>query len=329
MEKILALYDSDLFYATRFMEYINSRKVCDFKLIAFTRKESLEEYLSQHSIEILLRGEEDAEELPAQKVKYTYRLTDKLQEGTKKASQCIFKYQSANRIINEIITDYNDKECLVRMTENPEQTKIYSIFAPVPGAEKLHFVWSICSILSEQNKTLLVLLDPLPVPILADADNNRQCLTEFIYYLKEGTATEKISSLLQQSGRLFLLSGILHGADILSLTSEDVRKWIEELRNFSGFGNIVFYLGCYTEAIIELMKISDSSLTVSMDNYYETSVIKEWEQQMNRSTLKDIPDKVRLVKLHSRESLCNLPLTLSELKNSPVWEQAEQYLKSS
>jgi hypothetical protein len=329
VEKVLALYDSDLFYVTRFMEYMNSRKVCDFRFIAFTRKESLEEYLSLHSIEILLRGEHNAEELPHQNVRYTYLLSDRPQDGAENDLHRIFKYQSANRIINEIITDYNGKECLLSMTGNSKQTKIFSIFAPIPGAEKLSFAWSISSLLSEKNNTLLVLLDPLPVPILADMDYSRQCLTEFIYYLKEGSVIEKMRSLSQQSGRLFFLSGILHGADIISLTGEDMQKWIDELRTSSDFVNVVFYLGCYTEATIELMKISDSGLVVSLDNYYETSVIREWEQQMNRSAVKDITEKIRQVKLHNQEPLDNLPLTKQEIKNSPVWTQAEQYLLSS
>jgi hypothetical protein len=54
VEKIFALYDSDLFYATRFMEYLKKRKDFNFEVAAFTKPESFFEFLQEHQIEILL-----------------------------------------------------------------------------------------------------------------------------------------------------------------------------------------------------------------------------------------------------------------------------------
>ncbi|HWT26484.1 MAG TPA: hypothetical protein VN131_00960, partial [Mobilitalea sp.] len=78
MDKVLAIFDSDSIYATRFMEYLKKRKDFDFDVIVFTRKDSLEEYLKNHRIELLLLGEGiDSGELAKDNIKYLYRLSER------------------------------------------------------------------------------------------------------------------------------------------------------------------------------------------------------------------------------------------------------------
>jgi hypothetical protein len=73
MEKILALYDSDVFYVSRFMEYFNKKIDSHFEVSAFTKKESLDEYLTFHPIEILLLGSGFVDEsFTGRNIKYIY-----------------------------------------------------------------------------------------------------------------------------------------------------------------------------------------------------------------------------------------------------------------
>lgn len=328
MEKLLALYDSDFFYATRFMEYMNRRKDSGFIVSAFTRKESLEEYLRTHIIELLLLSNDiSTEDWQIKNVKHILILTENPMIKAEQRLLMIYKYQSANKIMEEIQNIYKEKESFINTTDRTNQTEILSVFAPSPSAEKLSFAWSIGSLLSEQNNVLFILLDPLPVPLLPVMDNKCQSLTEFIYYLKEGTGhIEKMKSLLIQNGRNHLLYGASHGADILSLSREDAQRWVEELRASEDFRYIIFYLGYYNEATIEFMKLSDTILIAALDNNYETAVIREWEQQMGHTGSNILQDRIRYICLHYQDVQSELPLTMQELKNSPAWQQAVQYL---
>ncbi len=326
MEKVLALYDSDFFYTMRFMEYMNQRKDSGFRVCAFTRKESLEEYLKSHPVEILLLGNEAVTE-ELLNVKFIYQLSDRPHKKSEKGLVKIFKYQSARVIMDEILSDYTPRKNMENKSEYRNETEVVSLFAPVPGAEKLFFAWSLNSLLSEKNKVLFVLFDPLPIPLFSATDNKNQSLTEFIYHLKEGSdPIEKMKPLLVQNGRSFLLSGTGHGADILSLNREDIQKWVKELRSSTEFQAVVFYLSCYSEAMLELMKLSDKSLTLMLNNPYETAVIKEWEQQMGRCGNGAVLDKIRYLRLQGEAPIVDFPITMQELMNSPVWEQAASCL---
>ncbi|MDD3174115.1 MAG: hypothetical protein PHF63_10785 [Herbinix sp.] len=332
MEKIFALYDSDIFYATRFLEYFQRKNEYDIEITAFTRMESLEEFLRLHPIEILLESDQiTRKDFNSQNIKYIYQLTDKLCKDTDTGYPLVYKYQSAKEIMEEIMADYLKKENKTRINyESTNQMQIISVFSPLPSIQKMSFAWSISSLLSEQNKVLFVMLDLFPIPLFNPLDHTSQSITEFIYYLKENSnITVKMESLLGRNGNLSYLAGILNGADILSLSKEDMRKWTQELRRHNDYQTVVFYLGCYTEAMAELMNISDTVLVTIMDNPYEIAVQKEWERQMNQLGIPIKQEIFQTIGLQGEEELGHIPLTIQELMNSDSWTEARRYLNYS
>ena len=327
MNKILALYDSDIFYATRFMEYFVRKNATGFEISVFTRKDSLEEFLEMNCVEIFLTGAEIIlEEQALKKIRHTYYLSDTSSINADNTCMQVNKYQAVSSLLEEIISDYKRRENLTREDYHLEKMNLISVFSPIGGKEKVSFAWSLSALLSETKRALFIILDLLPVPIISSIEPQSQCLTDLIYYLKENPDVDKMHSLVRSCGKLSVLSGILHGADILSLTKEDIQSWGENLIANSDYETIIFYLGCYTEATIELMKLSDEVIITSLDNSYEMAVTEEWERQMNHSGVHINQDKFRLVKLHPEEEPVNLPISMQELMNSISWSEAEQYL---
>lgn len=65
MDKLLAVFDTDILYATRLMEYLKEADWECFEILLFTRQESLFDFLKYQKIDILLYGGELLpEELP-------------------------------------------------------------------------------------------------------------------------------------------------------------------------------------------------------------------------------------------------------------------------
>lgn len=330
MERSFALYDSDAFYTTRFMEYFKQRKDFAFEILAFTRKESLEEYLQSHNIEILLLGKGIApEDLSQYHIKYIYRLADNPGNEIDAGYPAVHKYQAAQAVMADILADYRRRENVPRASSNLNQMSIISVFSPAQGAEALSLAWSIGFQLSEQKKTLLVLLELLPVHFLAAADNKASPLTEFIYYLKENTdSIVKMNALLSYSGNLSCLSGVTHGADILALGKEDIHKWVEELKTRTDYQAVVFYLGCYTEAGVEIMVLSDTVLINGSDTAYKKALSTEWIRQMERAGIDMKQEKFIKAVFQRGPSIEHLPVTLSELMLTSSWNYVKQNLNS-
>jgi hypothetical protein len=328
VERIFALYDSDIFYATRFMEYFKTKKEFGFDITVFTRIESLEEFLHTHLIEILLVNENLADlKHSLEKINHIYRLTE--EKGYEKSDGLpqVFKYQAVHAIISEILIDYAEKENDAQIVFNANSIQIMSIFSPVQNAEAISFAWSLSTLISEQKKVLLVMMDLLPVPLISSTNYAKDSLTEFIYYLKENmNIIKKMKTLLGYIGNLSYLTGISHGFDILSLNKEDVRRWITELRTHTDYQTVIFYLGCYNESMHELMNLSDTVLVTTTGRPYDNALQKEWEQQMNRMCIPKSPDKYRKIQLQEEINLGQAPITLQELSHYSTWAVAKQYL---
>jgi len=330
VEKILAIYDSDSIYTTRFMEYFKKKKDLNFNISAFTRKESLEEFLLAHNIEILLLGGQALEEeLPKEKIKYIYRFIDNPNEEMGVDQPFIFKYQSAQIIMTKVINDYVKKENEDQIKSSSKSTKIISIVSLVPGIEKLAFAWAMSILLAEQRKVLFIPLELLPFQLLSFVNNTSQCLSEFVYYLKENSKSiVKMKSLLGYNGNLSYLVGLAHGFDLLALKNEDIHNWIEELKIHTDYQTIVFYLGSYTEAMTELVKTSDSILIPTIGTFYEKAMRQEWDSQMKKIGIDTSHDKFQGIQLQEEDELGNEVVTIQELANSRTWSIAKQYVNS-
>jgi len=304
LAKILALYDSDVFYVTRFMEYFHRKNETEFEISVFTRIDSLEDFLKLNYVEILLLGDLlTLEEQILKNVKYVCLLTDNPFIEKDISQLHVNKYQSVRALMDDVLTGYQKKEKGTLEKAEGMQVSILTVAAPAGGLEKINYAWSMSLRLSEENQVLFVMLDLLPIPFLPQIEDKNASLSEFIYYLKENLNIAKLTELVKPCKGLYYLSGIHHGVDIISLSAEDVQTWIRELRVGKEYDTVVFYLGGYTEAGLELIKQSDTILVPYLENTYERAVKKEWERQMNQYGLNTKQKKFRFVDLYNREEI--------------------------
>lgn len=331
MEKVFALYDSDVLYVSRFMEYFQKKKVPGFMISAFTQTDCLEEFLHSHPVEILLVGDQASPDgINSQNVRYIYQLTDHRTAQLSLNIPAVFKYQPAKVVIEEIMNDYASRENVVWSRDNPEQVRIFTIFSPVPGIEKITFSWALSTLLAEKDKVLLVPMELYPIRLPFCSDKTDQSLTDFIYYLKaKSNITGRLKLLPQVFNNLSVLSGIVHAFDLLALSREDMQLWVNELRTNTEYTAAVFYIGYYTEAIEELIKLSDNVLLATSEKPFEAEILKEWQRQSEQTGIGANQKKIQYIELQKEDNPGNIPVSINELTNCSSWDSARQYLYCS
>lgn len=331
MEKIIAIVDSDSVYAARFMEYIKNRKEYDFEILAFTRYDSIVDYVRQNKIEILLIEEEFAsEEFSKENIKYIYVLSEKPGSKNTAVYPGVFKYQKVREIMNEVLTDYIKNENAKESSRIRGGLRVISIFSPIPKDSKALFAWSVAINLSESKKILFIPLKLFPVPCLSNLEGNSQGLSEFIYFLKENNPDiiTKLKTLLRYSGNLSCLSGLNHGFDALSINKEDIVRLLQELEVNTDYEAAVFYVEIYSDAMMELIKKSDTVLLPVEENEYERMVFNEWKRQIEFAEINYQPEKFIQLELQLLPDQNYFVESIEELKKSPIWFLAEQYCRN-
>lgn len=326
MERILALYDSDVYYATHFMEYFKKEHDFGFEVVVFTSKDSLEEYLRRYTIDLLLLGETvTPEDISTDRIKNICQLTNKSGSASAGDYPCIIKYQAAQSLMSDILAAYRKQENDSEQMPGAHPLKLTCIYSPVPNQESLLFVWSAASLLSRDSKVLLVLLEPFPVQVISGAASTEQALTEFIYYLKEAPdVITRMNTLLGYQGNIAYLAGVENGADILAVTKEDIQKWVAELKGRTDYQQVVFFIGTYSDAAVELMKRSDFVLLLEKDGLYDGAVMKEFTRQLERSGADKHADKLHKLILPQEDASRQFPVTPAGLAETASWYLAEQ-----
>jgi hypothetical protein len=95
VDKILAIYDSDALYTTRFAEFVNKRTDFYFEVTAFTKRDLFNEFIRLHKIELLLISEDISfEESWKDQIRYVYLISDSPVREKSLNPLKVFKYQS-------------------------------------------------------------------------------------------------------------------------------------------------------------------------------------------------------------------------------------------
>lgn len=287
LEKLLAVFDTDVLYASRLLEFLKTLKWEGFEIMLFTKEESLLDFLKYQSVEILLYGGESSpEDLPKDNIKYIIWLSADMRQGKNK-QEIIYKYQSAQKIGTELLSQYTRLEDVNQQSEFGEANLI-TVFSPIPGEEKISYAWSMAKELSNRRKVLFVSFEQLPTGFVIQGENSKPSMSEFLYYLKESNIDhmEQLKAYINYWERLSYLSGPSHGFDLLSISREDVSRLLEEIKNCKEYQQIIFYLGIYTEASMEILSSSDEVYIAIRDGPYEERIEKEWERQMGLTGIK-------------------------------------------
>ena len=300
--KLLAIYDSDFKYAARLMDYIKKAGDNVFDTAVFSNRDSLDECIRHQKIDILILGETIAyEDMPLENIRHIYCLTDK-EEDKQSEYPLIYKYRQAKEVLSDIMSSYSRIDNDDNARSGTGNKSFIGIFTPTPGLSKLSFSWSLVQGISEKKKVLFLPFDLLPVPALYGNDEARQSLSEFIYFLKSESSgiMDRMKDLLSYSGKISYLSGISHGLDLLSITKEDIIMWIEEIKANTDYEATIFFISTYTEATIELMNKCNQCFVLTEDSFYENSIIKVWQKQMDYCGIKEL-DRFKIITLPHEE----------------------------
>lgn len=325
MSKIFALYDSDSIFATRFMEYFKNKRMQDWDVSAFTREESLGAFLPLHTTEILLLGTSLDTLKEDEQIRYIYRYT---QESSEECLEnfIIYKYQPVERVMEKLLNDYRRRQN-EGIKDDSRSVTFQSIFSLRNDPQDILFAWSAAFQLAKQKNVLFLPLELLSIPILPFLEQTKGCLSDLIYYLKEKSNPDlKLRELIGYYSNLSYLSGAAHAFDLLSLNTEDVQQLLEILQKSKDYQTIIFYLGYYHEAGIELLRQSDQVLLLKGNEAIDHAVYTEWSRQMNCIGFNPGQEKFRSISLPQQQRDMVGYRTFAELNGSNIWHRAEEHL---
>ena len=173
MEKILTIYDEDELYCKRLSLYLRQNTKLPFQIYPMSTPERLEEFLKKKNSDLLLLSEKNAKSLHfSPKSGRTLYLTEESPLSKKKKENSIYKYQSADRIMREILLQYGE----LALLENNGQGRadIFMIYSPLGRSGKTALAYEIAQVWGKTDKRCF-----FPFPSQVPPLNSRPILPAF------------------------------------------------------------------------------------------------------------------------------------------------------
>lgn len=247
------------------VEYLCKKSHQMIETRLFTSLEVLKGCANANEIDVLLAGEEVLEEIRGLEVKIPQIMI--LSEGKKVSEHSeyflLFKYQSAQDIVKEVLSQIAENERIHYSQEmlSKKAAKVIGVYTPYGGTGVTEYAFAMARELARQNKTLYVNLEVFHgLDFLAPAAKEGEAcvsrgMSEVIFYVKQRKEklALKLESLTFSVERLDVISAVEDYRDLYYMNQEDVEYLLEVLLSQTDYEQIVFDIGYLGEASLYLM----------------------------------------------------------------------------
>lgn len=260
----IALYDTDG-YMNRLVEYLCHKKRSMFETRLFTSLDLLKECVEGEKVDVLLAGEEAAQEIDCLKGSVSQIIL--LSESPiNEQSECyrIFKYQSAQTVVKEVLEQIaeDDSICCMQKHTLKKAVELIGVYAPFGGSGVTEYALSMAKELAKHYRTLYVNLELFQglEPILSGKKEQTEGefyrgMSEVIFYLKQRKEklALKLESIVVSVGELDYILAVEDYRDLYSLNREDIRQLLKALLQQTEYERVVFDIGYLGDAVLYLM----------------------------------------------------------------------------
>lgn len=310
MERILAILSEEPEYSQELAAYLSSRRDFLFRPVVFTNVEAYCDYVRTHKVDMLICDEDIADYLDGDTVAdATCILMPNTYVAEEQEYPTIFKYQSSEAVMREIIRYYTGKGKITPAngkdgSENGE-TKIISVCSPVGGCYKSTFALALAKYYSNGGRTLFLSFDPFftfPKEVKSPSDKN---LTDILYYLQSCTRdpVSFVGRMSKKQGNLEYIGGAAHWFDITELKPNHIARLFEAIKWNKYYDSIVLDLSADNAACLEMLSSSQRILTPIGMGLKGTQKINEWKRQLGFIGRVDVLEKIREINIPRDEEL--------------------------
>jgi len=291
----MAICDLEQSYAYRLMEYLNKKEGNPFIIKAFTTIDSLIEYTKNNKIEILLISSNAIlENTKIINTEHIIVLSEDKEMANCLYEKAIYKYQSSENIIKEIICYYAEQTGQSNnLFSLKEKTKVLGVYSPVSRVLKTSFALTIGQILAEENQVLYVNMEGYSgfsklFDKIYDYD-----LADFMYYLleKRENVIMKLAGIVQTIEGLDYIPPVNSPLDLQCITAEEWKQLINLLCQSSKYQIIIFDIGENLASMIHFLHICDKIYMPTGNDSSANAKIEQYETFIQRIGEEKILDK--------------------------------------
>ena len=299
MKHILAVYDVDPVYAARFAEVVNQKEKIPFEVVAFSSIERLRAFAAEHPVKLLLLGEhvpaEEKESIRAEKV---ILLSDNGGKPVSPSVPCVYKYQSSDAIVREVMTWYGESPGELPEVSGRGLAKVLGVYSPVGRCLKTSFALTMGKLLAQEERVLYLNLEEFSGLSVLMKEEYKSDLSDLLYFYNGGSYNSlRLSSVVHTMGELDYIPPVTYAEDKNGIRQEVFSGLVQRIAADGTYEELILDVGGFCGGSEELLGICDVVYVPVKDDVVSTAKLEEWKTYLNRSGRSAVWEKLRFLKL--------------------------------
>ena len=297
MKRIMAIRTEDREYAEELAKNLNRSEDVIFQILIFTDKNAYDDYKKENRIDVLLCDETLLAECENESGATVVCGLSEINTAndTAELTNIIFKYQSSDDIMKEIMKRFNASKKTDIKTEDIKDRpdKIYCICSPVGGSFSSTFALALAKYLAEKEHTLFISFDPFFTLPGEEKNPAEKDLTDIIFYLNgmQPCLMDFIKGMTIKNGNLECVHGVSHWFDLYDMSPENMHDLVENVCNDPAYDSVVFDVGIIGAASMEVLLRAQKIFTPYKEGVGSRKKLKEWKRQLIYCGKGDLLDK--------------------------------------
>lgn len=325
---VLAIYDLESGYVDSLIQYINQKQSMPFRTIAFTNEDALYEYLENNHVDILLIGTENMEKkLEDEDIEKIVLLSDGRVYSEYREYASIYKYQSSERIIRELL-DYFVEVSQSEQTMSPVagDVEILVVYSPVRRTGQTMFSLTMGQILSNDYRTLYINFEEFSAFDRIFHQKYEGDLSDLMYFYKQNpdTLPIKLKAIVNTIHQLDYIPPLVYSKDLRNI---DTDQWIELIQAIATTGmyeKIILDVNSVVSDIFSIIKCCDKLYMPMLSDAISLQKISVFEEYILKSEESQILDKCIKVQV---------PMTVMDIEDESflykqMWSKLGDYVRS-
>ena len=298
MERILAIYDVDQEYASRFADFMNSREKLPFTAVSFTSLDKLKAYAKEHAIEILLISEEMKDQVSDIEAGQVVALCS--QEAVKREEDVssLYKYQSGDSLVREVLARYCSQPAAAALTLLGKEAAVIGIYSPVNRCMKTSLALTMGQLMGRSEKVLYLSFEEYSGFSRLTGEHYDQDLSDVIYlYRQQACSWLRLKAAVYSWGDLDYIPPVRYGEDLNQADPEEMARLIRMLAADSGYEKILVDVGQMGKGALPILRICDAIYMPVRDDYISMAKVEEFETYLKAAGGDRVLERIRKLRL--------------------------------
>lgn len=329
MKHIMAVYDVDAVYALRLADVINQRELAPFEVMAFTSLERLKYYSHENPMDLLLISQSiSREEIEEIDVRHVLFLSDGEILQSELSYPCIYKFQSSDSLVREVVTYYCENEEGPFPMKKLSRAFVAGIYSPIGRCLKTSFAITMGQLLSKDSRVLYVTLEDYSILSVLTNTEYQTDLSDLMYFYSQGNYNVlRLNSVVHSLDGLDYVPPARFAEDLQQMGSRKMAGMLNKIAEESDYETLILDIGNYGREVLPILELCSVIYMPIKEDGVSLAKLEEFDRYLDAADCSNIRDRIRQMKLPYHNSFGERENYLQQLLWGELGDYVRQLLK--